>query len=185
MPICRAYIYTGPMYSCIYYVHAYTCDQLVKILNIYSHSLITKHREIKVLLMCRRDGYLSTPSSPIAIASPSFRCPVLNCESGFARTPAKGTCDRRYRAAREECGYWEYKMISTSHTLEHDRHEFRTSINIRIPPPTHTHIPPRKDGGYLFCLEARGYMQAGPWTPEVVVEVCVVQGVVVVFAMNK
>jgi len=26
------------------------------------------------------------------------------------------------------------------------------------------------DGGYLFCLEARGYMQAGPWTPEVVVE---------------
>ena len=25
------------------------------------------------------------------------------------------------------------------------------------------------DGGYLFCLEHRGYMQAGPWTPECVV----------------
>jgi betaine-homocysteine S-methyltransferase len=26
------------------------------------------------------------------------------------------------------------------------------------------------DGGYLFCLEHRGYMQAGPWTPQCVVE---------------
>lgn len=26
------------------------------------------------------------------------------------------------------------------------------------------------DGGYLFALEHRGYMQAGPWTPQCVVE---------------
>jgi len=26
------------------------------------------------------------------------------------------------------------------------------------------------DGGFIFCLEKRGYMKAGPWTPEVVVE---------------
>lgn len=26
------------------------------------------------------------------------------------------------------------------------------------------------DGGFLLCLEKRGYVKAGPWTPEVVVE---------------
>lgn len=34
------------------------------------------------------------------------------------------------------------------------------------------------DGGFVFALEKRGYVQAGPWTPEAVIEhpeVCVVQ----------
>lgn len=26
------------------------------------------------------------------------------------------------------------------------------------------------DGGFLFCMEKRGYVKAGPWTPEVTVE---------------
>ena len=26
------------------------------------------------------------------------------------------------------------------------------------------------DGGFIFCLEKRGYVKAGPWTPEVVIE---------------
>ena len=26
------------------------------------------------------------------------------------------------------------------------------------------------DGGFLFALEKRGYVKAGPWTPEAVVE---------------
>lgn len=26
------------------------------------------------------------------------------------------------------------------------------------------------DGGFLFCMEKRGYVKAGQWTPEVTVE---------------
>ena len=26
------------------------------------------------------------------------------------------------------------------------------------------------DGGFIFCLEKRGYVKAGPWTPEVLME---------------
>lgn len=26
------------------------------------------------------------------------------------------------------------------------------------------------DGGFVFALEKRGYVQAGPWTPEAVIE---------------
>ena len=26
------------------------------------------------------------------------------------------------------------------------------------------------DGGFVFALEKRGYLKAGPWTPEVTVE---------------
>ena len=26
------------------------------------------------------------------------------------------------------------------------------------------------DGGFIFCLEKRGYCKAGPWTPEATVE---------------
>jgi betaine-homocysteine S-methyltransferase len=26
------------------------------------------------------------------------------------------------------------------------------------------------DGGFLFCMEKRGYVKAGPWTPEATVE---------------
>ena len=26
------------------------------------------------------------------------------------------------------------------------------------------------DGGFLFCMEKRGYVKAGVWTPEVTVE---------------
>ena len=26
------------------------------------------------------------------------------------------------------------------------------------------------DGGYVFALEKRGYVKAGPWTPEAVIE---------------
>lgn len=26
------------------------------------------------------------------------------------------------------------------------------------------------DGGFLYCMERRGYVKAGPWTPEATVE---------------